>query len=78
MGLDQISKIWSPLRQSLWAEKDAVLGWVWGFYFSIDISIIGRIAVVELYAEWRVVVFLLKLLRPAAPKHLLFVRTYVN
>ena len=32
MGSDHISKIWSPLRESLQAEKDAVLGWVWGFF----------------------------------------------
>ena len=32
LGSDHISKIWSPLRQSLPAEKDAVLGWVWGFF----------------------------------------------
>ena len=32
MGSDKISKIWSPLRQSLQAEKDAILGWVWEFF----------------------------------------------
>ena len=32
LGSDHISKIWSPLRQSLQAEKDAVLGWVWDFF----------------------------------------------